>query len=218
MNTFLYLQQYSRPSDYFMKSLQNFSYLLSYIFRNNKKLKNKTIHLGNIILDSRRTMSFFSFVDSMYGLKQNINQNNITTKKLNRNVYLSSLIENIFENIDFLIGKNIIKGNQKLFTRTFCALWVGNISTILMRNCFELKQINENKEIKDDEKKEAQKMKIIEIGSYICDLPCAIAGTKLLPKLIGKNFNTGIIGLTGLIAGTSRYYLYFLRNKKNMNV
>jgi hypothetical protein len=86
-----------------------------------------------------------------------------------------------------------------------------------MRNCFELKQINENKEIKDDEKKEAKKMKIIEIGSYICDLPCAIAGTKLLPQLIGKNFNSGIIGLTGLIAGTSRYYLYFLRNKKNMS-
>ena len=218
MNTFLYLQQYSKPTDYFMKSLQNFSYLLSYIFRYNKQFKNKTIHLGNIILDSRRTMSFFSFINTIHNLKQNINQTNITTKKLNRNVYLSSLLENIFENIDFLIGKNIIRGNQNLFTKTFCTLWVGNISTILMKNCFDLKKINENKKLNDKEKKEEKTMKIIEIGSYICDLPCAIGGTKILPKLIGRNFNSGIIGLTGLIAGTSRYYLYFLRNKKNNNI
>ena len=218
MNTFLYLQQYSQPTDYLMKSLQNFSYLLSYIFRYNKKLKKKNKNIGDIILDSRRTMSFFSFIDTIYSLKDNKIQTDLITRKLNRNIHISSLLESIFENIEFLISKNIIKGKKNLFTKTYCALWVGNISTILMKNCFDLKKINENKNKNEKEKKEEKRMKIIEIGSYICDLPCAIGGTEIVTKLMGTNINSGLIGLTGLIAGTSRYYLYFLKNKKKINI
>ena len=122
MNTFLYLQNFSESRDCFMKSIQNFSYFLSYILRHNKKLENKAILIGDIILDSRRTISFFSFIDSIHSLRLNMKQTNNLTKKLNRNVHLSSLIETIFENIDFLIGKNIIKGNNDFFTRAYCAL------------------------------------------------------------------------------------------------
>ena len=148
MNTFLYLQNFSQPKDYFMKTIQNFSYLLSYIFRHNKNIENKTILLGDIILDSRRTIYFFDFIDSIYSLKQNIRQKNKIIKKLDRNIHLSSLMETIFENIDFLIGKNIIKGNLNLFTRIYCGLWAGNIGTIIMKKYYELKKINENKEKK----------------------------------------------------------------------
>ena len=71
---------------------------------------------------------------------------------------------------------------------------------------------------KENDKKKEKNLKLLEIGSYICDLPCAIGGTEILPKLIGTNFNNGIIGLTGMIAGTSRYYLYFIKNKKNIYI
>ena len=89
-----------------------------------------------------------------------------------------------------------------------------------MEKYHELKNINKDRD-KDKEHKNKNKekrLKLLEIGSYICDLPCAIGGTDILPILIGTNFNNGIIGLTGFIAGTSRYYLSFLRNKKNMNI
>ena len=218
MNTFLYLQNFSESRDCFMKSIQNFSYFLSYVLRHNKKLENKAILIGDIILDSRRTISFFSFIDSIHSLRHNMKKTNSLTKKLNRNVHLSSLIETIFENIDFLIGKNIIKGNNDFFTRAYCALWAGNIGAIIMEKYNELKNINKDKDKEQKIKNKKKNLKLLEIGSYICDLPCAIGGTDILPLLIGTNFNNGIIGLTGLIAGTSRYYLSFLRNKKNMNI
>ena len=218
MNTFLYLQNFSESRDCFMKSIQNFSYFLSYILRYNKKIENKAILIGDTILDSRRTISFFSFIDSIHSLKHNVRQVNNLTKKLKRNVHLSSLMETIFENIEFLIGKNIIKGNNYFFTRAYCALWAGNIGAIITEKYYELKNINKEKDKNKKQKNKERNLKLIEIGSYICDLPCAISGTDILPLLIGTNFNNGIIGLTGLIAGTSRYYLSFLRNQKKMNI
>ena len=163
-------------------------------------------------------MSFFGFIETLYHLKNNKNQKDLIVKKLNRNILVSSLLENIVGNFDFLLEKNLIKGSRSWITKTYYVLWTGHISTILMKNCFSLKNISKNNTLKEKNKKVEKRNKIIEIGSYICDLPCAVAGTKILPKLFGKNINSGIIGLTGFIAGTSRYYLYYIKNRNNINI
>ena len=217
MNTFLYLQKFSYPKDCLMKSFQNFSLMLSYIFNNNKNFRNKSILLSGIILDARRTMGFFGFLDSINGLKL-LNRNkqtyNAILNKHNKNVFTSSLLESIFENIDFLIGKKILKGNQNFFTRTYCILWIGNITAIIMKNFYELKQIKDEKENNNNVKE--IKRKKLEIVSYLCDLPVALNGSGLIKDILGTNFNRGIIGLTGMIAGSSRYYLYYVKNKINI--
>ena len=218
MNTFLYLRKFSDPKDCVMKSFQYFSLLLSYIFNNNKNLRNKSILLSDIILDARRTMSFFDFLDSIKGLKlikQNTKTSNTILNKHNKNIFVSSILENIFENTDFLIEKKILRGNQNFFTRAYCILWVGNITAILRKNFYELKQIKDDKENKNNNTKKIKRKKI-EIVSNLCDLPLALHWSGLIKDIFGFEFNRGIVGITGMIAGSSRYYLYYVKNKINL--